>query len=150
MATRPRLNRAKAIREHCLECKGYERAAVNQCCTQSCSLWGWRRGEGSAEIHPSWTTLNRAKAIRAQCLECMGGQTHAIKSCQDRACALWEWRRGEGSPEWIMTPLRRQTRISDPESSENAKRRNTTSGRYERVSVLKTGAEPAISGNLEG
>jgi len=51
MATRPRLNRAKAIREHCLECMGYQCQLVNRCQDRACALWEWRRGEGS----PEWT-----------------------------------------------------------------------------------------------
>jgi hypothetical protein len=81
--------------------------------------------------------LNRAKAIREHCLECMGYQCHLVNRCQERACALWEWRRGEGGPQWTMTPLRRQSR-------------HTPLGRpSERVSVLKIGAERAISDSQE-
>lgn len=51
MATRPRLNRAKAIREHCLECMGYQLHLINDCQDRACALWEWRRGKGA----PEWT-----------------------------------------------------------------------------------------------
>ena len=51
MATRPRLNRAHAIRESCKECMNFQVHMVNECTDRACPLWEWRRGDGG----PEWT-----------------------------------------------------------------------------------------------
>ena len=109
MATRPLLNRARAIREMCFECRGYELRAINTCDLVDCPLWGWRRGPGGPDLSGEWQRRNRVKAIRDFCRECMGGQRYLINECNDRPCALWGWRRGAGQPEWTTSALRRQT-----------------------------------------
>jgi hypothetical protein len=60
MATRPRLNRAHAIREFCFECQGYQRQQINACTDRACPLWEWRKGEGS----PEWTTAALRRQIQ--------------------------------------------------------------------------------------
>jgi len=46
---RPTLNRARAIREQCLECMGYQVQLINRCPDTACPLWEWRRGPGAPE-----------------------------------------------------------------------------------------------------
>lgn len=40
-----RLNRAKAIRQKCLDCCGYQQAEVRLCTSYDCSLWRYRMGK---------------------------------------------------------------------------------------------------------
>lgn len=40
-----RLNRAKAIRQKCLDCCGYQSAEVRLCTSYSCPLWRYRMGK---------------------------------------------------------------------------------------------------------
>jgi len=47
--TRPTLNRARAIREFCAECMGYQIQLINRCPDTACPLWEWRRGPGGPE-----------------------------------------------------------------------------------------------------
>lgn len=37
-------HRSKAIRNHCLECVGYNQRAVRECTAEKCWLWPWRLG----------------------------------------------------------------------------------------------------------
>lgn len=46
---RPNLNRARSIREACVECMGYALHEVNRCPDNACPLWEWRRGPGGPE-----------------------------------------------------------------------------------------------------
>ena len=50
-------SRAKAIREHCLECSGFDRRLRTQCPAIGCALWAFRLGyevdeNGARIIHP--------------------------------------------------------------------------------------------------
>lgn len=51
------LNRAKAIREFCIECMNYQVHLVNKCPDLACPLWEWRRGPGGPQ--PSEVPLRR-------------------------------------------------------------------------------------------
>jgi len=57
MGTRPKLTRAKAIREFCLECQNYHTHSINDCQDYPCPLWEWRRGSG--KMDPIFTPLRR-------------------------------------------------------------------------------------------
>jgi hypothetical protein len=46
---RPEMNRARAIREACIECMNFGVHDVNRCPDRACALWEWRRGPGSPE-----------------------------------------------------------------------------------------------------
>ena len=46
---RKSLNRARAIREQCIECMGFLVQLVNRCPDLACPLWEWRRGPGGRE-----------------------------------------------------------------------------------------------------
>lgn len=59
--SKPRLNRARAIREFCIECMGYQLREVNRCPDQACPLWEWRRGPGGPE--PTNLALRRYQRI---------------------------------------------------------------------------------------
>lgn len=54
---RKSLNRAKAIREFCVECMNYQLQLVNKCPDPGCPLWEWRRGPGGPE--PSDVPIRR-------------------------------------------------------------------------------------------
>jgi hypothetical protein len=62
MATRPRLNRAHAIREFCLECMGGQRQQINECNDRACALWEWRKGDGG----PEWTMTLLRRQIQTR------------------------------------------------------------------------------------
>ena len=49
VSKRKPLNRAKAIRELCIECMAYQVQLVNKCPDPACPLWEWRRGPGGPE-----------------------------------------------------------------------------------------------------
>ena len=56
---RKSLNRAKAIRESCIECMAYMVREVNRCPDRACPLWEWRRGPGGRE--PSEVPIRRQR-----------------------------------------------------------------------------------------
>lgn len=58
LARKP-LNRAKAIRESCVECMGYQVRGINKCPDLACPLWEWRRGPGGPE--PSEVPIRRQR-----------------------------------------------------------------------------------------
>lgn len=60
--TRKPLNRAKAIREFCIECMNYQLQLVNKCPDLACPLWEWRRGPGGSE--PSDVPIRRQQHRR--------------------------------------------------------------------------------------
>lgn len=66
---RPTLNRARAIREQCIECMGFLVHAVNKCPDQACPLWEWRRGPGAPESceTPLRRQIAKQEVIRVGC-----------------------------------------------------------------------------------
>lgn len=64
LARKP-LNRAKAIREFCIECMNYQVQLVNKCPDLACPLWEWRRGPGAPE--PSEVPIRRQQHRQRPC-----------------------------------------------------------------------------------
>jgi len=48
-AKRIRLTRAQAIRAFCVECMNFQVAFVNQCTSECCPLWPFRKGVGEEQ-----------------------------------------------------------------------------------------------------
>ena len=92
------LSPARAIREKCLECVGWETAEVRRCTAtpDKCRLWPYRMGTGcdkEREAKPP----SRTRAMRLECVEiCMNGQPTFVKDCPSVGCAIWPYRMGRG------------------------------------------------------
>ena len=103
-----------ACRSMCLECMGYDRAAVRGCEETHCPLWPYR-GSGTPtpsdvdlatlppwlagmpkRLHPIYRRAmggkSRKAAIRAHCLASQGWDPEAIRECSSRMCPTWCYR----------------------------------------------------------
>jgi hypothetical protein len=87
--TKSRLSRRAAIREKCIDCKGWERGEVKLCdFEEDCSLHPFRMGTGKQKPE------ERSKAIMYRCLWCMCGDRKEVTLCPSSQRALFPYRKG--------------------------------------------------------
>jgi len=82
------LNRRQAIRERCLNCKGWYHKEVINCIFTHCFLHPFRTGKGRQN------STRREKAIKQYCHSCMNIQVGEVKKCTVPDCPLFIYRKG--------------------------------------------------------
>lgn len=89
----------KAIREHCVGCKGYEVGRVKNCDDLECPHHGFRMGR-----REPGTKGPRSKAGRKKCLWCQNGSSDFVRDCEIFDCSLWPRREGKGKAILVENP----------------------------------------------
>lgn len=87
MSTRP--SRAKAVRDRCYDCSGYDRKEVRECNRTECPLWQFRNAKSTTEKKKG---VSRAKAVQQYCLDCCNGSATERDRCPSEDCPLWNFR----------------------------------------------------------
>ena len=82
-----RLSRRDAIRQRCINCRGWERGEVTLCDSNECSLHPYRMGTGKQNA------VERGKAIKGYCQWCMVGDKKEVKLCPSVGCPLFPYRK---------------------------------------------------------
>jgi hypothetical protein len=88
------LNRRKAIRQRCLNCRCWEVQSVNNCEHNDCDLYPFRTGRGKQNAK------DRTKAIMNYCRWCTNGH---ISQCGDSHCTLYLFRKSKLDSSIIST-----------------------------------------------
>jgi len=80
----------RAIREACLQCRGFERGPVRNCQRTGCELHMRRMGRRP----PAGTAPPPLRSVRAYCLACCNGRRKEIRLCPVADCPLHPYRFG--------------------------------------------------------
>lgn len=82
------LNRRKAIRAKCRDCRNLELKQIRNCAFTECQLHWLRTGQGYQD------PKERDRSIRDYCLaECMNGQLPEVALCPSKHCSLYPYRK---------------------------------------------------------
>jgi len=73
-----------SIRNHCLECCGYEQAEVDRCTAPACWLYPWRFGMGPARAGAGGKTVDFTPETHSEAVRRSPGHTDTPIDCGAR------------------------------------------------------------------